>query len=92
MFDELRKSIEERNVSEEVASLMESMSEGGAIEDDILDDIVISSEEEKKIENLVDKIPDDDFETDSDGEITDKVLERELKKTVNPPMKELLDD
>ncbi len=45
MFDELRKSIEERNVSEEVASLMESMSEGGAIEDDILDDIVISSEE-----------------------------------------------
>ena len=92
MFDELRKSIEERNVSEEVASLMESMSEGGAIEDDILDDIVISSEEEKKIENLVDKIPDDDFETDSDGEITDKVLERELKKTVDTTMKELLDD
>ena len=46
MFDELRKSIEERNVSEEVASLMESMSEGGAIEDDILDDIMYKLSEE----------------------------------------------
>lgn len=60
-------------------------------EDELLDSISISSEEEKKIEQLVDKIPGDGFGA-NDEPISDEELASAMKDTKDPTIEELLSD
>ena len=60
-------------------------------EDEFLDSISISSTEEKKIEQLVDKIPDDGF-GDDDEPVSDEELASAIKNTKDPTIEELLSD
>lgn len=92
MFEELRRSIENKNISQEAACFMMEAADGGDFLDDMLEDIAISTEEEKRIEDSVDKIPDDDFEVSPDGKITDKALEKQLSKVIDPTIEELAEE
>ena len=90
MFNELQNTINDLQLSEETAFLMQEMAE--APEDDILDTVIISKEEEKKIVSILNKIPDTNLENEKDSRITDKTLEKEMKSQPDPSIEELLED
>lgn len=91
MFNELRDMLEERDSLAESTAILLEMTTGGALEDPLLDGIVISPEEEKKIKDLVDKIPDGNLNDDSSGEISPEELAKAAKEQPDPSVEDLLD-
>lgn len=92
MFDNLKALLnEDENNDSVVAGRVLLEMAGDSPEDDLLDSISISSDEEKKIEKLVDKIPDDGFGS-NDEPISDKELATAMKDTQDPTIEELLFD
>lgn len=92
MFDNLKALLnEDENNDSVVAGKVLLEMAGDSPEDDLLDSISISSDEEKKIEKLVDKIPDDGFGS-NDEPISDKELATAMKDTQDPTIEELLFD
>ncbi len=92
MFDNLKALLnEDENNDSVVAGKVLLEMAGDSPEDDLLDSISISSDEEKKIEKLVDKIPDDGFGS-NDEPISDKELATAMKDTKDPTIEELLFD
>lgn len=92
MFDNLKALLnEDENNDSVVAGRVLLEMAGDSPEDDLLDSISISSDEEKKIEKLVDKIPDDGFGS-NDEPISDKELATAMKDTKDPTIEELLFD
>lgn len=90
MFDSLFKQLNESDNTIEGRIILESMSNGGAPEDDILDSIAISSDEDKKIMKLLDAIPGDGFKNDE--ELTDAELAQAVNDQPEPTLDELLDN
>lgn len=92
MFDNLKALLhEDENNDSVVAGKILLEMAGDSPEDDLLDSISISSDEEKKIEELVDKIPDDGFGS-NDEPVSDKELATAMKDTKDPTIEELLFD
>lgn len=90
MFEKLRESLNayENTNGVEASLIMESMTD--ALEDDILEGIAISKEEDNKIKALLDKIPDDDFSNSE--KITDEELVQAANAIRDPTIEELISD
>lgn len=90
MFEKLRESLNayENTNGVEASLIMESMTD--ALEDDILEGIAISKEEDNKIKALLDKIPDDDFSNNE--KITDEELVQAANAIRDPTIEELISD
>ena len=89
MFDELKNKLDERAESIEASMLIESVAD--APEDDVLDSMEFE-EDEKEIEQLVNKIPDKGFTQTSDAKLTDKDLVKAVNKEADPTMDQLLSE
>lgn len=88
MFNELKSRLNTDNAKIEKSSWLLEMAD--PMEDDVLDSIALPAGEEKKIEELISKIPDDDFITDEN--ITDSELNQASTQVADPMIEELLDD
>lgn len=88
MFNELKSRLNADNAKIEKGSWLLEMTD--PIEDDVLDSIALPADEEKKIEELISKIPDNDFITDEN--ITDSELNQASSEVEDPMIEELLDD
>lgn len=88
MFNELKSRLNADNSNIERSSWLLEMSD--PMEDDVLDSIALPAGEEKKIEELISKIPDEDFV--SDENITDTELNKASSEVADPMIEELLDD
>lgn len=89
MFETLKNKLSKDDIRLEASMILSEMSDGGAIEDDILDDFVIPEEDEGKIEKLLAQIPDDPI--GNTEEITDADLEQASIDIADPTIDELLD-
>lgn len=89
MFETLKNKLSKDDIRLEATMILSEMSDGGAIEDDILDDFVIPEEDESKIEKLLSQIPDDPI--GNTEEITDADLEQAASDVPDPTIDELLD-
>ena len=88
MFNELKSRLNADSAKIEKSSWLLEMTD--PMEDDVLDSIALPADEEKKIEELISKIPDDDFITDEN--ITDTELNQASSSVADPMIEELLDD
>lgn len=90
MFDKLRESLNlyQDTNGVEASMIMESITD--ALEDDVLENIAISKEEDAKILSLLDKIPGDDFSNTE--KLTDEELIRAANAIRDPTIEELISD
>ena len=90
MFDKLRESLNlyQDTNGVEASMIMESITD--ALEDDVLENIAISKEEDAKIMSLLDKIPGDDFSNTE--KLTDEELIRAANAIRDPTIEELISD
>lgn len=90
MFENLINQIKNINTLDESTKILMEMAEDEAPEDDILDSIVISDEENKKINQLLSKIPDTPI--GNSESIEDEDLKKAADNVPDPTIDELLDD
>lgn len=90
MFEGLKKSIKDSEILTESYQILSEMSEGGAPEDAILEEIVLSDKEDNEIKKFVDKIPDGPIGNTED--ISDKDLNDAAAGVPDPTIDELLND
>ena len=87
MFGTLKNALNQNEATAEAGLIMSELCE--AVEDDIMENIAISTDEEAKITQLLNKIPGDDFTT-KDTPITEKDMKAEIDKQPDPTIEELL--
>lgn len=95
MLDQLKQRLNNDDQLLEASMILSEMSDGGALEDDIFDQIAISNKDEKEIENLINKIPDEPIGgtgDDSKDNITDQDLKYAASNIADPTLDELLED
>lgn len=94
MFNELKNQIVNEDASLITSTFLSESVEGGAPEDEMLEDIIIPAEEEAKIKALISKIPDDPLvssDSDKDG-ISDANMAKALNDIPDPSLDELIGD
>lgn len=89
MFESLKSKLSNEDSAIFAGMLLSEMASEDSVEDMMLDDIVIPAEEEKKIEALLDKIPDNAIGNSED--LNDEDLSKEMDGIPDPTMEELLD-
>ena len=94
MLDQLKKRLNDDDLLMEAAVILSEMSDGGALEDDIFEQIAISNKDEKEIESLVNKIPDEPIGGTGDNQegISDEDLKYAASNIADPTLDELLED
>lgn len=90
MFNQLKSRISLDDTKVSAMLVLAEMADGGAMEDEILDNIVIPEDDEKQIEVLLKKIPDDPI--GNSEEITDSDLEDAVSNVPDPTIDEILQD
>lgn len=92
MFEKLRAALnEDAEDPSVIAGVMMLEMASDEPEDELLDSISISSDEEKKIENLIDKIPGEGFGA-GDEPVSDKDMADAMKNVKEPTIEDLLSD
>lgn len=91
MFEKVKSILNTNDYLAEAGIIMSELVEGAPIEDSFMDSIAIPTDEEARIEELLDKIPDDDFVSD-DEPIKEGDLKDEIEKQPEPTINELLDE
>ena len=88
MFNSLKNSLRDQELMHEAFNILSEMA--NAPEDEILDSIVVSDEENAELKKIIDKIPDTPI--GNTEQITDEDLKKAADNVPDPTIEELLDD